>query len=148
MPPTMQSRVLCSQRTDDEPRDQADKDGRVHRAGSISGFCKVDECRGRKQQRQNRERQDGKHAALRLRERVAPFEGVALIEEEHADQDTAGKAGQAQKRVEVAARESEDHAERAAEEHEASDHHEHPEHKAGHGRTAAARRKFLLGKCP
>ena len=45
----------------------------------------MNECRSRKQQRQNRERQDRKHAALRLRERIAPFEGVALIEEEHAD---------------------------------------------------------------
>ena len=45
------------------------------------------------------------------------------------------------------ARESEDHAERAAEEHEASDHHEYSEHKTGDRRTAAARRKFLLGKC-
>ena len=107
----------------------------------------MNECRSRKQQRQNRERQDREHAALRLRERIAPLEGVALIEKEHADQDTAGKAGQAQKRVEVAARKSEDHAERAAEKHQASDHHEHTEHKAGHGRAAAARRKFLLGKC-
>ena len=70
---------------DDKTSCEADKNGRVHRAGAISGFCKVDECRGRKQQRQNCERQDGEHAALRLRERIAPFEGVALIEEEHAD---------------------------------------------------------------
>ena len=73
------------QRADGEPRDQADKDGRVHRAGAGAGFCKVDKRRSREQQRQNRERQDGKHAALRLRERIAPLEGVALIEEEHAD---------------------------------------------------------------
>ena len=57
----------------------------MQRAGTGAGFTEVDERGRRQQKRQNRKRQDGENAAFRLCERVASFEGVALIEEEHAD---------------------------------------------------------------
>ena len=116
----------------------------MHCAGTGAGFTEVDERGRRQQQRQNRKRQDGEYAAFRFAQRVASFEGVALIEEEHADQDAAGKAGKTQQRVQIAARKPENHAEWAAQEHQASDHDKHAEHKAGDRRAAAARGKFFF----
>ena len=116
----------------------------MQRAGTCAGFTEVDERGRRQQKRQHCKRQDGEHTAFRLRECVASFQGIALIEEEHADQDAAGKARQTQQRVQIAARKSENHAERAAQEHQASDHDKHAEHKARDRRAAAARRKFFF----
>ena len=118
----------------------------MERTGAGSGLGEVDEGGGQKQQRKHREGQDHEHAALRLGERIAALEGVALIEEENARQNAADKARQAQQRIEVAARQTQDHAERAAEEHQAADHHKHAQHKARDRRASAARGKFLLAE--
>ena len=72
------------QRADDESGREADKDGRMERTGAGSGLGEVDEGGGQKQQCKHREGQDHEHAALRLGERIAALEGVALIEEENA----------------------------------------------------------------
>ena len=113
------------------------------RAGAGSGLGEVDEGGGQKQQRKHGEGQDHEHAALRLCQIMTPLERVALVQEEHAREDAAHKAGQAQQRIEVAARQTQDHAERAAEEHQRADHNEHAEKEADHRGRAAAALEFL-----
>lgn len=110
----------------------------MQRAGACARFAEVDERRGEQQQREDHQRQDDEHAALRLCQIMTPLERVALVQEEHAREDAAHKAGQAQQRIEVAARQSQNHAERAAEEHQAAHHYKHAQHEARHRRAAAA----------
>ena len=129
---------------DDEARCEADEDRRMQRAGTCARFAEVDERRGEQQQRKDHQRQDDEHAALRLRQIMTPLERVALVQEEHAREDAAHKAGQAQQRIEVAARQSQNHAERAAEEHQAAHHYKHAQHEARHRRAAAAGGEFLV----
>ena len=58
--------------------------------------------------------------------------------------DTCGKAYQTEKRVEITAREAQDHAERTAQEHQASDHGEETKHQTRYRRAAAAGEEFLF----
>ena len=113
--------------------------------GAGAGAClgEVNEGGGGNQQHQQHHLDDGEGRALQDGQLIGALEGVAPVEEDHAHQNAADKAQQAEEGIEVAAGQAEDHAEGAAQEHQAADHHKEAQHKPGQGRAAAPGRKFL-----
>ena len=119
----------------DEARRQTDEQRRVLGAGAF--LREVDKGRGQRQQHQQRRHDGGQHGALGGGQAVGAAQGVALVQEEHAAQDARHEAGQPEQRVAVAARQTQNHAEGAAKEHQAADHDEEAQHEPGHGSAAA-----------
>ena len=115
-------------------------------AGAAAGFREEDESGGRHQQDEHDQLNGGEQDAVQLGLDVGPLQGVAALQEEHTGQNADGEAQQAQQGVEVAAGQTQDHAERAAEEHQAADHHEEAQHEAGDGGAAALGGELLAAQ--
>ena len=76
---------------------------------------------GQKQDQQDRgNRREG--GSLRRRKLIGSFQRVAPLQVKNSAADTGGKPDQAEDRVEVTAGDPQDHAEGAAQEHQAADH--------------------------
>ena len=93
-------------------------------AGAAIALCK--QSRDERENEQNR-KQDRKHQPLDCFLLIRAVQREAEAQRERADHDTDDEARKTDKRVQVAAAEPDDHAQRAAEEHEPADHHEHAE---------------------
>ena len=121
----------------DQARRQADEHGSVLGAGAAAGLGEVDEGGSRHQQDKHHHLDGREQEALQPGHGIGALQGIALLQEEHARQNAQHEAKPAQQSVQVAAGQAQDHAEGAAQEHQAADHHEKAQHEAGQGRAAA-----------
>ena len=87
----------------DETGGQADEDGGVEGAGAGACLGEVNEGGGGNQQHQQHHLDDGEGGAFQDGQLVGALEGVAPVEEDHAHQNAADKAQQAEEGIEVAA---------------------------------------------
>ena len=135
---------MLSDGADDEARGEADADGGVLGAGARALSREEDERRRSDEQRDEDDLDDRPDEALRGVQAVGAVQRETLVQEERAGEDAADEADESDDGVEVAARDAQDHAERAAQEHQGADHHAEAEHEAGHRGGAAAGRELLL----
>lgn len=89
------------------------------------------------QQHQQGHHQHGEGHALHHGLLIGAAQAEALFQEHDADEDADDKAHQAHHGVEIAAADTDDHAQGAAQEHQGADHDEHGHDEAGHGGGAA-----------
>ena len=115
-------------------------------AGATARFGEEDEGGRRHQQDEHHHLDGGEDHAVQLGLGIGALQGVAPLQEEHTGQDAQHKAQQAQQGVQVAARQTQDHAEGAAQEHQAAHHHEEAQHKSGDGCAAALGGELLLAQ--
>ena len=78
---------------------------------------------------------------------ISTLEGETFVEEEDTDQDTNGKTGKTNDCVQVAAADTQYHAQRAAQEYQSANHNKSAQEKAGNRSGAAFWRKFLADHC-
>ena len=103
----------------------------MHGAGAFLGELQQ-LGRGHQQHQQN-DHHAGEHQALTLSDRVGPAQGEALLQKDNAHQNTGDEAQQTGHGGQVAAAQTDDHAQGAAQEHQRADHHEQAQHKAAGG---------------
>ena len=125
---------------------KADEDRGVLGAGAAAGFGEENEGGSRHQQDEHDHLNGGEQEAVQPGLGVGALQGVAALQEEHAGQDAQSEAQQAQQGVEVAAGQTQDHTEGAAQEHQAADHHKEAQHKAGDGSAAALGGELLAAQ--
>ena len=128
-------------------RDQADQDGSMQRAGACARLGEEDEGGSRHQQHQHDHLHRREGCALQHRLFKGAAQRVAPVQEHNTHQNARHETGQPQQRVQIAARQTQNHAEGAAQKHQAADHHKEAQHKAGQRGAAAPGGKFLLGQC-
>ena len=131
-------------RTDHKRDRKGDQHGRMH--GARAGFAGLKERGNRDGKDQEPNHQRGQDAAFRLFKRVVAAKREAALDEPRADEDTEHEADQTHERVQVAAAEADDHAQRAAEERERADHHKCTEHEARCRRGARLCAELTLHK--
>ena len=115
-------------------------------AGAAARFGEKDEGGSRHQQDKHHHLNDGEDHAVQLGLGIGALQGIAPLQEEHTGQNTQRKAQQTQQGVQVAACQTQDHAEGAAQEHQAAHHHEEAQHKPGDRSAAALGGELLLDK--
>ena len=120
---------------------QSQQDGGGHGAGAA--LTEHDEAGGDQHQSQQSHHQHREHQALGHGLLVGTAEAESLLQEHDADEDADNKAHQTNNGIEVAAADTDDHAQGAAQEHQGADHHEHSDNKAGHGGGAALGTELL-----
>ena len=133
-----------SQTADNEAGQQADPDCRVFRAGAGAFFREEQEGGNGQEQDEQDHCDGGKRGAFRRRELIGALQRITPLQVKDAAEDAGGKAHQAEDRVEVSAGDPQDHAEGAAQEHQAADHGEEAEDQPREGGTAAPGRKLFL----
>jgi len=77
---------------------------------------------------------------------IGTLEGEALLESDGTNKDTCDEANQTYDGVEVAAADTDNHAEGAAQEYQSADHNYHTQQEAGNGGRTANGLPFLLAK--
>ena len=99
----------------------------------------MDKCGGSQQQDQQCNGDCGHYAAFHSAQVVGTLKGKAFFKEQCTDKNAQRKTYQTDKRVQVAAADTNHHPQRTAQEHQGAYHNEHSQHKTqGRGRTAAA----------
>ena len=133
--------ALLRERADNERDGERDPEGSVLGAGALFGEL---EQRGHgDDQDEQHGYHSGQHAALGHVRLIRTLEGEALLQARNADENADDETGKADERVEVAAAETEHHAQRAAEEGQRADDDERTEHKTHRGGRARAGLEFL-----
>ena len=134
---------LC-QRANNQRDQQRDQERRVLGAGA---FLRELEQRGNSQEQdQQADHDSGQHRAVERLGGVVPLKREALADEDRAKEDTGGEAGQTDNGVQIAASQTQHHAQRAAEKGQRADHDECAEHKAERGRRTGSGFPFLRGQ--
>lgn len=122
---------------------QCSQHGRVLGAGAL--LTELEQAGHGDDQDQQAGHHDGQHAALALPNGIGPLQGEAALEELDADEDTQGEAHQAHHGVQVAAADTQDHPQGAAQEGQCADHDEGAQHEACGGGGAGLGPEFLGG---
>ena len=113
------------------------------RPGAPAGF-REENKRGRGDEEQEKDGlQEWEYGAFGRPLFIRSSQRIAFIQEEDPNGNPADKPDQADDRVQIPARQSDDHAERAAEEHQPADHDEGAKNESGYRRAPAARREFF-----
>ena len=114
--------------------------------GTGAFFRKLEQ-RGNSQEEDQQANHHGRqHRAIKRLGGVVPLKREALADEERAKEDTGSKARQTDNGVQIAARQTEHHAQRAAEEGQRADHNECAEYKAKRRRRAGSCFPLLRGQ--
>ena len=133
---------LLRERADDDGDNERDEERRMLRAGALR--TEMEHGRNEQHQKQQTHHHGGERRPLERAGGVGALEVEAAAQEDDADADAEHEAEQTDHGVEVAAAETQHHAQRAAEEDERADHHERAEHEARGGRGARAGAELAL----
>ena len=113
----------------------------MHAAGTF--FGELEDRRSGEPEDEQQHINDREGGAFGERLLIAAAEREALLEEHNAHENAHDEAHKTDKGVPVAAADTDDHTQRAAEEHQRADHNEHAEKEADHRGRAAAALEFL-----
>ena len=94
------------------------------------------------------QKRSGEGGALKLALVIGAAQREALLQEEHADEDADDEADEADNGVRIAAAETEQHPQRAAEEDQRADHDGSAENEAEHGELPALPFEFPCVRRP
>ena len=136
----MHRRDFCAR----APNDQRGEESGVLGAGAFLG--EAEEGGHRQNENQKHGHHHGKHAALSLADLMRASQREALLQEHDADADTGGKADKSHQRVEVAAAQTQNHPQGAAQEGQCADHHKSAQHEPQRRRGAGPCPKLLRGQ--
>ena len=113
----------------------------MHRAGAF--FAGGKQGRNQQDQHEQQRQADRQGDCFGGGHLIGALQGEAFVKEEDTAQDAAGKSDQTDNGVEVAAADTQNHAQRAAEEGQRADHDESAQKEAGDRSRTALRRKLL-----
>ena len=114
--------------------------------GAGAFFRELEQRGNSQEQDQQADHDSGQYRAVERLGGVVPLKREALADEDRAKEDTGGEAGQTDNGVQIAASQTEHHAQRAAEEGQRADHDECAEHKAERRRRTGSCFPFLRGQ--
>ena len=133
--------AALAERADDKTRDERETPRGMHAAGTF--FGELEERRSGEPEDEQQHIDDREGGAFGERLLIAAAEREALLEEHNAHENAHDEAHKTDKGVPVTAADTDDHTQRAAEEHQRADHDERAEKEADHRGRAAAALEFL-----
>ena len=115
-------------------------------AGAAARLGEAEQRGGGHQEQEQHHLEDGEQPALQSGKPVGAPEGIPPVQEKYPGQNAADESTQAEQDVQIAAGQPQDHAEGAAQEHQAADHDEEAQHEAGQRGAAAPGGELLPGQ--
>ena len=129
---------------DDQSDDQGNENGSAHAAGTFrAGF----QQNGREGHNEEDHESDRESEPFQLALLIRTVQGEALFQRDRADYNTDNESEETDDRVQVAAADTDHHAERAAEEYQRADHDQCAEHETGERGRTALRLPFFRDEC-
>ena len=127
---------LC-QRANNQRDQQRDQERGVLGAGAL--LRELEQRGNSQEQDQQADHDSGQHRAVERLGGVVPLKREALADEDRAEEDTGGEAGQTDNGIQIAASQTQHHAQRAAEEGQRADHDEYSRTKFAEVRYSGTR---------
>lgn len=115
--------------------------------GAGTFFREEDECGSSNEKSEQCDLDYREYSSFECRKLVCTLERIALLKEYNTYEDSADKSEQTYDCVKVAACKSQNHSERASEEHKSADHNEESEYESRYRGASASWRKFFLAYC-
>ena len=134
---------LLGQGANDKSDNQGDGNGSMLGARA---FGARSEHGGRNADDEQNDEHDGKHGAGHLARVGFATQREAALQEQGARDSASGQAHQANPSVQVAGSHADNHAQRAAQEDQGTNHHDEAQDEANHGRRTRRRAEFLRGQ--